>query len=525
MDIDLTLKNYRCFPDSEPAHLTISDGWTAFVGVNNAGKSTILRVIYDFRNMFRNINSVDIIARNIDYSMYSSQQIFPPSVRDPHELCNSGNDRQLLLEVAVGEPPNRLEITFALDRNTKSVLIHSLNGHILRSVGGLTTKIAGTPESVSVADGSPRDVRSLFQALAQLAGTFYIGAFRNILNTGSKDDYFDIQVGDAFVKKWRTMQSGDNKSDAIKCVNVVKAIEKLLKYERLEIQPSADDSTLQVTINGRPHKLHEVGSGIAHLILVLASVAIRNPSYILIDEPELNLHPTLQLDFLSELGKFATQGMLFTTHNIGLARASADRIYSVIRVAEGHSRVVRYESTPNLPEFLGTLSYSSYQALGFDKVLLVEGPTEVRTIQQFLRKLKKDHRILLLPLGGGQLISADREAQLSEIRRITPHVSVLIDSERKAAGDELELSRRTFIESCINLKFSCCVLERRAIENYLAEAAIRKVKGVKYSALPHFATLKDAANGWAKSENWRIAAEMDWSDIQDTDLGKFLMEL
>ena len=52
MNIDLILKNYRCFPDSDPARLTIGDGWTAFLGVNNAGKSAILRLIYEFRRIF-----------------------------------------------------------------------------------------------------------------------------------------------------------------------------------------------------------------------------------------------------------------------------------------------------------------------------------------------------------------------------------------------------------------------------------------------------------------------------------------
>ena len=46
MRIELTLKNYRCFPDISPARIVIEDGkWTAFVGVNNSGKSSLLRFI------------------------------------------------------------------------------------------------------------------------------------------------------------------------------------------------------------------------------------------------------------------------------------------------------------------------------------------------------------------------------------------------------------------------------------------------------------------------------------------------
>lgn len=39
----VTLKNYRCFADSEPARLRIQAGVLAFVGPNNSGKSSLLR--------------------------------------------------------------------------------------------------------------------------------------------------------------------------------------------------------------------------------------------------------------------------------------------------------------------------------------------------------------------------------------------------------------------------------------------------------------------------------------------------
>jgi AAA15 family ATPase/GTPase len=41
MDIDITIKNYRCFADSQPARIQLKNGFTALVGANNAGKSTL----------------------------------------------------------------------------------------------------------------------------------------------------------------------------------------------------------------------------------------------------------------------------------------------------------------------------------------------------------------------------------------------------------------------------------------------------------------------------------------------------
>lgn len=270
--------------------------------------------------------------------------------------------------------------------------------------------------------------------------------------------------------------------------------------------------------------LPELGAGLAHSVVVLADVAVQQPAFILVDEPEFNLHPSLQLDFLTTLGSYARHGVLFTTHSVGLARASADRIYSV-RMENGASRVQPYEQTPRLAEFIGELSFSGYQELGFDQILMVEGPTEVKTIQQFLRLYAKDHKVVLLPLGGAGLIRAGVAAELSEVKRITDNVAVLIDSERAADGTPLGADREAFVQDCATIGIDRHVMSRRAMENYLTTRAIQQVKGDKYSQLGPYDALKDAPMRWAKSENWRIARAMIRAELDGTDLGRFLTAL
>ena len=80
-------------------------------------------------------------------------------------------------------------------------------------------------------------------------------------------------------------------------------------------------------------------------------MAVRRPAYVLIDEPELNLHPSLQLDFLTTLAGYTSAGILFATHSLGLARAGAEQIYSVRREQQGVSDVRELEGTRNLPGF------------------------------------------------------------------------------------------------------------------------------------------------------------------------------
>src|SRR6266480_2574104 len=51
-EIRLEIKNYRCFPKSRPARFRLRPGITSLIGPNNAGKSTLLKFFYEFRDMF-----------------------------------------------------------------------------------------------------------------------------------------------------------------------------------------------------------------------------------------------------------------------------------------------------------------------------------------------------------------------------------------------------------------------------------------------------------------------------------------
>jgi energy-coupling factor transporter ATP-binding protein EcfA2 len=367
------------------------------------------------------------------------------------------------------------------------------------------------------------DFSGLVETLTQLNGALYIGPFRNTINTGSNDNYFDIAVGQSFIKLWGNYKSGDIKKHNELIWQVTRDISAIFELD-LEINPSPDDQTLQINVGGRSFKLNELGAGIAQFIVVLGTVAIRVPTFVLIDEPELNLHPSLQLSFLTTLASYAQKGVLFSTHIIGLARAMADRVYAVKRIKQGESEVSPLEGVPRYSEFLGELSYNGYQELGFDKILLVEGPTEVRTLQQFLRQLKKDHKIVLLQLGGRSMINGSREQELQELTRISKNISAVIDSERSAAGAPLESSRQAFVEVCKKVGINCHVLERRATENYLTGDAIRTAAGSTYRALGPYETLT-APNNWGKSKNWLIARQMQLDDLAGTDLRKILESL
>lgn len=525
MDIKLTIKNFRSF--QKPTQITLRKGFTSFLGLNNSGKSSILKFFHEFRGIFNTLSTEGQIWNGLAGGPvgFSKQ----PSVLDYDEMFSDQNDRdvEVVVEFNANNPKSKVPVpvnlAIKLDRVHHNWRCEThIAGHLLKAN---TSELNFTDKLVqfrNIVDLDRTQFMGVYQALRD---TMYIGAYRNIINVGSKDNYYDIQVGQSFVKQWRAMKTGDDKKGYRATKQVTHDIKSIFEFRALEINPSNNDETLQVIINGNSYKLPEVGAGIAQFILVLANTAIRKPSYILIDEPELNLHPSLQLDFLTTLASYASQGILFATHSVGLALSSSDYTYSVRKVSEGASEITPYEATPRLSEFIGELSYTGYKELGFDKILLVEGPSEVKVIQQWLRLYRLAHKVVLLHMGGDNTFLATSDVELQEIKRISNNIYALIDSETTTANEPLAAHRQAFVERCEQAGIVCKVLERRATENYFSDRAIKESVGSQYRQLAGYESLKDVTPRWRKKENWRIAREMTLDEIEATDLGQFLKSL
>src|SRR6266403_2068100 len=105
MRIQITLKNYRCFPTESPARFEISEGFTAFVGVNNSGKSSLLKFFYEFRDLLNRLSNPgtgDVINGLSTQSAFS----WGDSVKDPEELFCNQNDRGLEVDVEILDLPS-----------------------------------------------------------------------------------------------------------------------------------------------------------------------------------------------------------------------------------------------------------------------------------------------------------------------------------------------------------------------------------------------------------------------------------
>lgn len=104
LDASLSVKNYRRFADSTPAQIDIIDGLTALVGVNNSGKSSLLRFFYEFRPILRQLGS-----RGGPWQEVLSDGVrglgFPRTVLDPREVFHKGNPRDIEIDLRIPQDP------------------------------------------------------------------------------------------------------------------------------------------------------------------------------------------------------------------------------------------------------------------------------------------------------------------------------------------------------------------------------------------------------------------------------------
>ncbi|HTR42559.1 MAG TPA: AAA family ATPase, partial [Pseudomonadales bacterium] len=320
----ITLKNYRCFSDSQPAVIDLDGGFTAFIGTNNSGKSSYLRFFQEFRNFFQQLQG-NIVPRSISFTLLH--------VEDWLEIFHNQNQRGITIEIAcTNSLPGWVDhLSITLDR-TK-------NGHAfvevwVRLESGIVDRV-DSHQSLSqfvykgrIVTGRAEEFNKLVNVIAN---SFYVGPFRNAISEGS-GSYYDISIGTTFISQWDQWKTGISRQQNESVQKITNDIEHIFDFSRLEINASPDKKAIQLIINGKPYRLRELGAGLAQFIIVFGNVATRRPALLLIDEPELNLHPSLQIDFLTSLASYASYGVMFASHSVGLARAISDRIFTFQKI-------------------------------------------------------------------------------------------------------------------------------------------------------------------------------------------------
>jgi ABC-type cobalamin/Fe3+-siderophores transport system ATPase subunit len=483
----ITIRNYRSIPYNQPLEFSLDDGITFVLGINNVGKTNLLKLFYEFRHLFTHLKngtvSGAVQSQNFDFLVHRNSMNEPIIVEIENEglkcpiKITSGGERAIQIET----------------------------------------------------NHSSHEVAQKYRAIGTLfSDTFYIPPLRSISKLAAGQN-LDVVGGPNFINQWDNWANGENIRNRT-MIDLFKAeLRDLFRFNRFDIQPSMGNDSLLITTDDGQFRIEELGDGIAHFILVLGNVLMQRPSIILIDEPENGLHPKMQEVFLRALASKCKFGVLATSHSIGLARSTGDQIFSLTRDGSNGPRLSPFgEHHPlTISQSLTELGYSQFAEIGGNHLLLVEGQTDIKSFREILRKYGIEHHFLIWSLGGAEFIGQQDKTkiidELNEFRRLNPKsISVIFDSERTSFNIPFDPRFQIFCEACAELKFQIFPTEFNSTENYLKQAAIDKIVGNSFKTLQPFEKFGSVGQKWNKNKNWLMFREMKKEDFKGTELDKFI---
>jgi len=274
MDVEVTVSNYRCFSD-KPVRFALKKGLQAFVGVNNSGKSSLLRLFYELRNIFTAWSNQQTVFNG----MLGHRQGYGlmPLVKDPNEIFCDRNERDLVIGFDMtgltpesAPVPSRIEIVIPRGTNQWFAKVYEGGQPVPVVNVGLSDQGGGNKVVIrgGLAANPVVSLKPIAELGRDLSRMLYLGPFRNAVNVGGSADYYDIQIGQPLITSWKTLKTGHLKKQSEATYKLTDDIKRIFGFENLDINSSDDGQNLQLMIDGKSYKQSEIGSGLVQFILV-----------------------------------------------------------------------------------------------------------------------------------------------------------------------------------------------------------------------------------------------------------------
>ena len=222
-------------------------------------------------------------------------------------------------------------------------------------------------------------------------------------------------------------------------------LREALGNPRVELLVPHDADTVHVAIDRRVLPLSHLGAGIEQLVLLATICTEYDKTLILMEEPDLYMHPTLQRRFIRQLRDKTSNSYVMTTHSAVLLDTDIANVFKVDWSA-GQGTTVALVSTPNDRAALATLlGFRASDLVQANAVIWVEGPSDRIYLKKWL-SLVDDELVegvhYSFVMYGGRLaehltaseaeqgtVAEERLDRFLQITRINRHAIFVMDSD------------------------------------------------------------------------------------------------
>lgn len=226
------------------------------------------------------------------------------------------------------------------------------------------------------------------------------------------------------------------------------------------------------------------GSGIREALRLLLDVEFQHPGILLVEEPEVHLHPALETNMMRYLKRISRNCQVFiSTHSTNLLDTAEMKNVYLISKPKAHTELQRLnleEAEARLPKELGVRLSSLFM---FDRLVFVEGPSDEAILREWANTLNinlSQSNTGFISMGGVRNFAHyATETIFSFLTKRQVKVIFIIDKDERDDEDIKKLTQR------LKDKATVAVLQRREIENYLiVPRALTKFIELKQQFLP-----------------------------------------
>lgn len=207
------------------------------------------------------------------------------------------------------------------------------------------------------------------------------------------------------------------------------------------------------------------GSGIREALRLILDFEFERPQILLVEEPEIHLHPALETSMMRYLKRVSSECQMFvTTHSTNfLDTTEMKNVYLVSKQDSTQVQCLDFEeAAAQIPRELGIRLSSVFM---FDRLVFVEGPSDEAILREFASTLGinlSQSNVGFVPMGGVRNFAYfATEATLSFLTKRQVKMWFLVDRDEREDADVRRLG------DLLGDKGTVKVLKKREIENYL----------------------------------------------------------
>jgi ABC-type branched-subunit amino acid transport system ATPase component len=301
--MELTKIKIEKFKKIDAIELPIS-GLNILVGANGSGKSSILQATHLASCLLRQAprirpNGTSIVnVKDLDYL---------PS--DEYWRLGHGADW------GNQKTSPQSEMTFVFEDENGEGVVASCQSRAARNAG------------ISVTGTLPEEVRSMYRGHNRYFSGFIPG-ISGVPNQEAKQSKRVVMKACSFGDSNVYLRNALNLLTPEDLHKIESWLSSLMGEVSIEINFSEDKDLLinaEVTLDGLTHPLELLGTGYIQLIQIFCYVLLFRPKILLIDEPDIHLHPNVQEKLASSLAKIAQEmdvKILLTTHSPFIVRGA-----------------------------------------------------------------------------------------------------------------------------------------------------------------------------------------------------------